>query len=216
MSGAARDALWRAAADLPGAAWFAFAFACGSLPLSVWVGRLAAGVDIRGHGDGNPGAANVLRAAGPLPAAVAVALDVLKGLVPVALALAAGAPWRTGVAVAPILGHAWSPWLGFRGGKAVATTAGVWAALLWPVGAVVPPLLVLALYAVVAADAWTVLLAALLWLGVLVVWRVDGWLVPVWGLNALVLAWTHRRDLDAGPRPRAWLRRLAARRGAAQ
>ena len=203
----ALDALWRIALGWPGAAWFALAFACGSLPLSVWVGRLAAGADIRRFGDGNPGAANVLRAAGVGPAVAAVVLDVGKGLAPVALALAAGAPWRPAVAVAPILGHAFSPWLGFRGGKGVATAAGVWAALLWPIGAIVPAALVLALYALLDGDAWTVMLAGLLWLGVLVVWRVDGWIVTAWGLQAVLLAWTHRRALATAPRVRPWLTR---------
>ncbi|KPK05115.1 MAG: hypothetical protein AMJ56_16395, partial [Anaerolineae bacterium SG8_19] len=65
--------------------WIALAFLCGSLPLSVWLGRLVLGIDIRQFGDGNPGAANVWRAGGAKWGLTAVLLDFLKGAIPVAL-----------------------------------------------------------------------------------------------------------------------------------
>jgi glycerol-3-phosphate acyltransferase PlsY len=115
--------------------WAAFGFLCGALPFSVWVGHLALGTDIRSHGDGNPGAFNVFRAGGRGWGGLAILLDGLKGLVPVAVAnFGFGwTGWRLGLAaVAPILGHAFSPFLGGRGGKALAVTFGVWAGLtLW-------------------------------------------------------------------------------------
>ena len=66
--------------------WIAAAFVCGSLPFSVWVGRLALGKDIRAFGDGNPGATNVLRAGGKWLGAIAAVLDASKGFIPVGLA----------------------------------------------------------------------------------------------------------------------------------
>jgi glycerol-3-phosphate acyltransferase PlsY len=120
--------------------WTLIAFLSGSIPFSVLVGRLAANVDIRKYGDHNPGATNVLRATGWGWGALAGLLDYLKGAVPV------GIPWFllgihgwgiVPIALAPLLGHAYSPWLRFRGGKAVATTFGVWTGLTLGAGPVI-------------------------------------------------------------------------------
>ena len=108
--------------------WFLVAFVFGALPLSVWLGRFALGVDIRKYGDGNPGAANVWRAGGKWWGLLAILLDGFKGLIPVAIAnFAIGIEgwWLTAIALAPILGHTYSPFLNFRGGKALSTTFGV-------------------------------------------------------------------------------------------
>ena len=111
-------------------------FAAGSLPLSLWLGRLALGVDIREYGpDRNPGAGNVWRAGGPALGVAAAALDIAKAAVPIAVArLVLGVSgWALlPVALAPILGHDFSPLLRFRGGKGVAATFGAWLALAGP------------------------------------------------------------------------------------
>lgn len=112
--------------------WTALAFLVGALPLSLWLGKLALGVDIRAYGDGNPGAANVWKAGGARWGLTAILLDAFKGLIPVALAQSVGhvTGWPlAAVACAPIIGHAFSPFLWGRGGKALATTFGVWTAL---------------------------------------------------------------------------------------
>ncbi len=105
-------------------------FAAGSLPLSLWLGRLALGVDIRDFGpDRNPGAGNVWRAGGPALGIAAAVLDIAKAAVPIAVArLALGiSGWAlVPVALAPIVGHDFSPLLRFRGGKGVAVTFGAW------------------------------------------------------------------------------------------
>lgn len=107
------------------------AFLLGSIPTGYLVAH-ARGVDIRRHGSGNIGATNVFRTLGkPLGISVFVA-DALKGFLAVHLALAFGpdggdaAAW-TGIAgaVAAIAGHNYTPWLGFRGGKGIATSVGV-------------------------------------------------------------------------------------------
>ena len=87
--------------------WVVFAFICGSLPFSVWVGRLALHEDVREFGDGNPGASNVFRAGGKGWGVLAILLDGFKGAIPVGLAnYEAGLDgWAiTAVALAPILG----------------------------------------------------------------------------------------------------------------
>lgn len=113
------------------------AFASGSIPWSVWLGRLFLRKDVRHYGDGNPGATNVFRAGGRALFFAALLLDITKAAVPVAWAfhsLGIGGWAMLPIAVAPILGHAFSPFLGFRGGKALAVTLGVWIGLTqWPV-----------------------------------------------------------------------------------
>jgi acyl phosphate:glycerol-3-phosphate acyltransferase len=107
------------------------AYFIGALPTGLILVRVLRGEDIRKYGSGNIGAANVLRVAGPAVAAAVLLVDVLKGLVPVLLALRAGlAPWAVvATGLAAIAGHNWSIFLGFRGGKGIATSAGVLAGL---------------------------------------------------------------------------------------
>ena len=112
--------------------WFIIGFGCGALPFSVWVGRLALRTDIRSYGDHNPGATNVIRAGGWQWGALALLLDYFKGAIPVGVAhffMGLEGMALAIVALAPVLGHAYSPFLGFRGGKAVAATFGIWTGL---------------------------------------------------------------------------------------
>lgn len=124
-------------------------FLCGSVPFALLLGRLR-GVDIRTVGSGNIGATNLGRALGRPWGVGCFALDALKGAAPVlAFGLWRGcwgvpireaaanptAEW-VAVAAAAILGHVFSPWVGFRGGKGVATGFGamtaIWPLLTWP------------------------------------------------------------------------------------
>ena len=107
-------------------AWTLIGFLLGSLPFSVWLGKIVLRTDIRRYGDGNPGGTNVIRAGNCGLGMLAIFLDMLKGAVPVALAYYVfkvdGWP-LVPVILAPILGHAFSPFLRFRGGKALASTS---------------------------------------------------------------------------------------------
>lgn len=191
-----------------GIGWFLLAFLCGSLPFSVWIGRLALGADIRQYGDANPGATNVLRAGGKGAAAAALLLDFLKGAIPVGLAHFQGGlnGWPlAAAAVAPVLGHAFSPFLGLRGGKAVAVTGGVWCGLTGWEGPAIGGLLLGLAYALIAVDGWAVMAALAGLLGYLLLapaaWnlldaRPEPWVILVaWLGNVAILAWKHRRDL---------------------
>jgi len=97
----------------------------GSVPIGLLVGW-AFGVDVRKVGSGNIGMANVLRAAGKWAAALTMLGDMLKGLIPVIIArnFADNAWVLAAVALAAVIGHCWPVFLGFRGGKGVATGAG--------------------------------------------------------------------------------------------
>jgi glycerol-3-phosphate acyltransferase PlsY len=103
----------------------------GSISFSLAAVWLLRRVDVRTVGSGNPGATNVLRAAGRWPALVVLLLDLGKGLVPVQLAkrLEAPAAVVAGVAFAAVLGHVFPLYFGFRGGKGVATGFGAFLAL---------------------------------------------------------------------------------------
>jgi len=109
----------------------------GSVPTGFLAGR-AWGIDVRRVGSGNIGMANVLRAAGKWPALITLLGDMLKGFVPVfAARLLTENEWVVAaVALAAVLGHCWPVFLGFKGGKAVATGAGTTIALAPVVGLV--------------------------------------------------------------------------------
>ncbi|MEW6726365.1 MAG: glycerol-3-phosphate 1-O-acyltransferase PlsY [Bacillota bacterium] len=98
----------------------------GALPFGYLVAKAIRGVDITAHGSGNIGATNVWRVLGPLPGTLVLAADVGKGALAVWLGRVYGAPeveLLTGAAA--VIGHGWSVFLGFRGGKMIATSGGV-------------------------------------------------------------------------------------------
>ena len=109
----------------------AAAYLIGSLSFAVLVSRAMGLGDPRSYGSGNPGATNVLRTGNKGAALLTLALDALKGFVPVWAVAAFGAPLGLGegtaalVGVAAFLGHLWPLFFGFKGGKGVATAAGV-------------------------------------------------------------------------------------------
>ncbi|MDL2344073.1 glycerol-3-phosphate 1-O-acyltransferase PlsY [Deinococcus sp. MIMF12] len=113
----------------------ALAYLLGSIPAAAWVAR-ARGVDIRRVGSGNSGATNVLRSVGKGPAVAVAVFDVVKGALAVLIARAAGLSDAQAAlcGVAAVIGHNFSPFLGFRGGKGVATTFGTLVALSPAVG----------------------------------------------------------------------------------
>ncbi|MBZ0295234.1 MAG: glycerol-3-phosphate acyltransferase [Anaerolineae bacterium] len=186
-------------------------FCAGALPFSLWVGRLALRQDIRQVGDGNPGATNVLKAGGIKWAAIAFLLDFLKGAIPVAVAqfvlrLDDGSLWL--VAMAPPLGHAFSPLLGFKGGKALACIGGVWCGLtIWEIPTV-GGLLLGFWFIFINESAWAVVLMALSVLAYLLLTGSDGLWLAVWGGHFLLTLWKHRAELTQLPSLRPWYRSL--------
>lgn len=106
-------------------------FLIGSIPFSFLLVRFRTGTDLRREGSGNPGATNALRVAGPAVAAFGLAFDVAKGFAPVWLGRVASLSDEllAASAIACVLGHVFSPFLGFRGGKGVATASGALCAL---------------------------------------------------------------------------------------
>jgi glycerol-3-phosphate acyltransferase PlsY len=174
------------------------------------LGKIFLGVDVRQFGDGNPGAANVFRSGSKVVGVLALILDVTKAAVPIGLSYfnlgVRGIPMFL-IAIAPILGHIFSPFLGFHGGKALAVSLGVWIGLtIWKASltGVIGVLLGIAL---MTSSGWAVMLGLLGILAVLLIWVPDPFLILVWACQTLMLLWTHRADLRQSPHLRTWLTR---------
>ena len=192
---------------------FLLGYAIGSVPFGLLLAAAAGKGDIRRIGSGNIGATNVLRTGSKKLAAATLLLDLAKGLAPVLLArhlfgadgLAGGDPFgpASAAALGAVIGHCFPVWLGFKGGKGVATNAGVSFGLAWPIG----------------------LAYAAVWLGVLAAARISsvagmsavaaaavaaavlgyGEFVPVLAVIAALVIWLHRANLKrlaAGTEPR--------------
>jgi len=138
----------------------------GSIPSGLLVTRLAGLGDIRRIGSGNIGATNVLRTGSKSAAALTLLLDLAKGWAAVAIARDWGGDAALVAAGAVIIGHMFPVWLGFRGGKGVATALGVLLALAWPVA----------------------LLGALVWLATAVLFRYSSLAALAAAVGSAVLA----------------------------
>lgn len=115
--------------------WAAIGYGLGSIPFGMVLARVMGLGNLRDIGSGNIGATNVLRTGNKLAAALTLLLDGGKGAVAVLLARAfAGEDAVQLAAFAAFLGHCFPVWLGFKGGKGVATFLGIWLAFAWPVG----------------------------------------------------------------------------------
>jgi glycerol-3-phosphate acyltransferase PlsY len=113
------------------------AYLIGSIPFGIILAKMFGGVDVRNAGSGNIGATNVARVAGPLAGILTLVLDGAKGAAAVWLAAQfanESATWMTVAGFAALVGHCFPVWLRFRGGKGVATAAGMFLALCWPAG----------------------------------------------------------------------------------
>jgi acyl phosphate:glycerol-3-phosphate acyltransferase len=184
--------------------WAVIGYLLGSIPTGIIIARLLGLGDLRSIGSGNIGATNVLRTGSKGAAAATLLLDAAKGAAAVLLArwLAGGDAAQLAGLMA-LLGHCFPVWLGFRGGKGVATFLGLMLALAWPVGllccaAWLGAALVMrisslsALVAAVSAPLWMLLLGYphMLALGV---------------LAALLILWRHRENIArmrAGTEPK--------------
>jgi|SRR5277367_4292856 len=113
----------------------AAAYLLGSIPFGLLLGRLFSAADIRETGSGNIGATNVARVAGPLAGILTLLLDAAKGALAVILAARLSeqsSTWMMIAGLCALIGHCYPIWLGFRGGKGVATAAGVFLVLCPP------------------------------------------------------------------------------------
>jgi glycerol-3-phosphate acyltransferase PlsY len=186
--------------------WTVIGYFLGAVPFSLLMGRLFAKKDIRTIGDGNPGGANAIKAGGLKAGVPAIIFDIGKGFVPVFLAQKFGLKeWSLiPVCLAPILGHASSPFLRFRGGKALGPTGGSWMGVigLWvfPIfGTLAIPFALLQ-----SEDAWSATAGMISLLGYAVLFG-QPWVVVFAALNTMLIVWTHRKALRHQPHLRSWV-----------
>jgi glycerol-3-phosphate acyltransferase PlsY len=175
------------------------AYLLGSIPTSFWVGRGIYKVDLRKQGSGNLGATNTYRVLGWKAALPVFVVDVAKGFVPAWYfpRLAPGAwGWAIAYGAAAILGHVFSVWVRFRGGKGIATSAGVFLGLA--------PWAVLAGFVVWSVTVWGTRIVSLASMLAAITIPVAVWLLPHQGgmtlqwftiaLAAFVI-WAHRDNV---------------------
>ncbi len=175
------------------------AYLLGSIPTSFWVGRAVYGVDLRREGSGNLGATNTFRVLGWKAALPVLLVDVAKGFVPAWLfpRLGGGAwGWALAYGAAAILGHVFSVWVRFKGGKGIATSAGVFLGLA--------PWAVLAGFVVWTLTVATTRIVSLASMLAALTVPVAVWLLPPPGGRALqwftvalaaFVLWAHRANL---------------------
>lgn len=178
-------------------------YAFGSIPFGLILAKMAGKGDIRQQGSGNIGATNVLRTGSKGLAAATLLLDLAKGLVPVLIAW--NLFWQEvgWTALFAVIGHCFPVWLGFKGGKGVATTAGVAFGLAWPLGVVYAVVWIgmLAITRISSLAGMTAVIAAA------VAAAIFGWptFVKVLGIVAVLVLWLHRENikrLAAGTEPK--------------
>lgn len=188
---------------------FIAAYLIGSIPTSVWIGRRFYSTDVREYGSGNAGATNTLRVLGKGAGIVVLLIDIFKGWLAVALAVLSTYPSGSGArihlevacAFAAIVGHIFPIYVGFKGGKGVATTMGIIIGIS-PVIA----LLCLVVFALVLLISHYVSLASILavssfpfWITTLYKnhysWVMYSWLIAFSVLLPLMVIIMHRKNI---------------------
>lgn len=173
-------------------------FSLGAIPFSCLIGKIFLHKDIRNLNDGNPGATNVWKTGGWGLGLLAFLCDFLKGVIPAKLAssLFGMHSWEViPIALSPVLGHAFSPFLRFKGGKAIAATFGMWIGLTFVEGPAVLGGMLFILRKIQKTYAWTLLMSMLvLFFYLLFRFRNLSFLL-IWFGNILILTIKHRRNL---------------------
>ncbi|WP_126172495.1 glycerol-3-phosphate 1-O-acyltransferase PlsY [Altericroceibacterium xinjiangense] len=175
----------------------------GSIPFGLILAFAAGKGDVRSIGSGNIGATNVLRTGSKGLAAATLMLDLMKGFTAVWLAWRWFPEWAGMAALGAVLGHCFPVWLRFRGGKGVATTAGVCFGIGWVIGLVyaVVWLGLLAITRISSLAGMSAAVAAPVAAALMGLWE----LVPVLAAIAVIILALHReniRRLAAGTEPK--------------
>jgi len=190
------------------------AFISGAIPFSVWLTRLFLKKDVREAGDGNPGAINTFRSGSTLLGVTVLVLDICKAAIPVGIAYhqmgIRGLPMFL-IAMAPVLGHAFSPFLKFRGGKGIGTVLGSLIGVsLWQISlpAVIGAAVGIAFF---TTTGWAIVVAVIFGMSAVLIWFRDPLYIFVLLGVFLILCYTLRADLSKPPQLRPWVRKLYSR-----
>jgi glycerol-3-phosphate acyltransferase PlsY len=190
-------------------AYSLLAFTLGSIPFSVILTKLYKGKDVRSVGDNNPGATNAWKIGGSIFGMIVLLIEFSKAIIPIYIAIHVGDITGNNlilISVLPILGHGFSPFLKFKGGKALAVTAGMWLAL-FGIEAFLALFISLAIvWTIQKNDAWTVNLShlALFLYGMTVdisnqYFTLNNFLIT-WIIAAIFMVFKHRMELSELPK----------------
>jgi len=192
--------------------WILAGLLLGCLPFAYWTGRLFLRKDIRRYGDGNPGATSVFNTGGLIPYIPAVLLESLKATPPVWLAqeISHVTGWELSlVAIAPLVGNAFTPFLRFRGGTGVAVVYGVWLALLGWLGPVAIAVSFGLVFIFIRETPWCVIIGMLLFLAFLLYGQYPLYMVGAWAGHTAILGYKRRQHFTHWPKMQQWVTRLS-------
>ena len=176
------------------AIWITVGFISGSVPWAIIVGKLLVRGDIRGVGDGNPGATN---ASVPVYIAIQYLNPPSDGPAQLGLAL---------IAIAPVIGHAWSPFLRFKGGKALAASWGSWIGMTGGGALLVGCILLAIMHALQKNHAVTVTICLVGFLLVFLPTHQLGiCIASLWLMNIMIVIYKHRHEYSKGIIARNWI-----------
>jgi glycerol-3-phosphate acyltransferase PlsY len=183
--------------------WIMIAYLCGSIPFGLLIGRMVKGVDLRKHGSGNIGATNVFRVVGKKWGITALLLDTLKGSLAIWMPYliagqSASVQFNLLLGATAILGHSFSVWLKFKGGKGVATSLGVFLCIV-PVPTLISFLVFALVFTVTRIISVSSLIAALVFpINIFLLCRyADGfsWLLTISLVLLAFILYTHRSNI---------------------
>ena len=193
--------------------WTFIGFISGSVPWSLICVRTFSGMDVRSTGDGNPGATNAWMLSGWLVGSISMVLDICKALIPVWVAMnyyiqSSDPAYPLSVmliSMAPIVGHAYSPFLRLKGGKALAPSWGSWIALTSGVAFPVALIILGLMHLTQKNHAFTVTTCLI---GFIVIFAIIGTLsLALFGLlNLILVVFKHRSEYQQGLVFRSWVR----------
>ncbi len=186
--------------------WILAAYISGTFPYAYWIGRAVMARDIRAVGDGNPGSTNFFKAGGRKYAGwgiLAMLLEVFKVMVPVLFGAWYGnvQGWSlVALALAPVIGNAFTPFLKFQGSKSIAAILGMWGGLTFFILPLTLGLLFFVWIKLLKNDAWGIVAGYLTVLAGFVILRSEWFYYPIWLGTFLILVYKWRAKL-VGSRP---------------
>ncbi|MQF85106.1 MAG: hypothetical protein FI730_00305 [SAR202 cluster bacterium] len=191
------------------------AFFSGAIPFSIILTKILSGKDVREIGDNNPGAVNAWKSAGAYVGLVVMFLEFLKAILPIAIAIRffdLNGYNLVFISLMPIFGHSFSPFLKFRGGKALAVTAAMWLALFQFEAAIVIFGLLAVFFAIQKNDAWTVNLVHLCFFIYGITTSIsksyisNSEFIFLWVIATIMMIYNHKKELRELPEIRKNIR----------
>ncbi|MBN1690691.1 MAG: glycerol-3-phosphate acyltransferase [Dehalococcoidia bacterium] len=196
------------------AIWAVVGLMLGCLPFSYWVGRVFVRKDIRRYGDGNPGATNVFNAGGPVLYVLAILLDAFKAALPVWLSQQVS--HVTGlamipVALAPLAGNIFTPFLRFNGGTGVAVVYGTWLALTGWQGPVIIAASFGLLFIFIRETPWCVIIGMTMITIFLLIAQYPLYMACVSAGQTALMGYRRRQNFTHWPKMQKWVGALSGR-----